>query len=39
MKPASEGTGIIAGGADACSFDVVGVHDVLAKCVGSNKSC
>lgn len=36
MKPASEGTGIIAGGAMRAVFDVVGVHDVLAKCVGTN---
>jgi small subunit ribosomal protein S5 len=36
MKPASEGTGIIAGGAMRAVFDVVGVHNVLAKCVGSN---
>ena len=35
MQPASEGTGIIAGGAMRAVFDVVGVKDVLAKCVGS----
>ena len=36
MQPASEGTGIIAGGAMRAVFDVVGVHDVLAKCIGTN---
>ena len=35
MQPASEGTGIIAGGAMRAVFDVVGVKDVLAKCIGS----
>jgi|SRR3989304_499516 len=36
MQPASQGTGIIAGGAMRAVFEVVGVHDVLAKCIGSS---
>lgn len=36
MKPASEGTGIIAGGAMRAVFEVVGVRNVLAKCIGTN---
>jgi len=35
MQPASEGTGIIAGGAMRAVFEVMGVHNVLAKCIGS----
>ncbi|MCQ8182051.1 30S ribosomal protein S5 [Methylomonas sp. SURF-1] len=36
MQPASEGTGIIAGGAMRAVFEVVGVHNVLAKCIGTS---
>ena len=38
MQPATAGTGIIAGGAMRAVFEVLGVHDVLAKCVGSNNA-
>jgi len=36
MAPASAGTGVIAGGPMRAVFDVVGVRNVLAKCIGSN---
>lgn len=36
MQQASQGTGVIAGGAMRAVFEAVGVHNVLAKSVGSN---
>ncbi len=36
MQPASDGTGVIAGGPMRAVFDVVGVRNVLAKCIGTN---
>ena len=36
MAPASAGTGVIAGGPMRAVFDVVGVRNVLAKCIGTN---
>jgi len=35
MQPACEGTGIIAGGPMRAIFEVMGVSNVLAKCIGS----
>jgi len=36
MQPASDGTGIIAGGAMRAVCEAVGVNNVLAKCIGTN---
>lgn len=38
MKPASDGTGIIAGGGMRAIFEVAGIKNVLAKCYGSTNS-
>lgn len=35
MQPASQGTGVIAGGAMRSVLEMAGVHNVLAKCYGS----
>ena len=38
MQPASEGTGVIAGGAMRAVLEAAGVHNVLAKCYGSTNA-
>jgi len=35
MQPAPEGTGIIAGGPMRAIFEVMGMNNILAKCIGS----